>query len=249
MILEKIKENERKILTKNIKELKINTNRKFSYDDYLFLFTCSRLEVQFIDSGSGEYLDLTLDYMFPLGINDEQKNDFIIENFLSIINYKMLRLVPKSELILYDTKKQLDTPKLINKYGYLLRKNRRIINLVYSTKFDFLRWKKYCEERFIETIPLEKIEILKKLSEAINTRCITLVIENNIVAQGLVYICNNDSTLYFLDFWWDTSYRKFSLGIYVYLETIMWTKDRNLNFSFCYGNQKYKVDLLRRISR
>lgn len=128
----------------------------------------------------------------------------------------------------------------------LLNRNRGKFNIVYGSKNikDIVNsWKIYCDMKFNTTISKDKIDFLEILYNGLNFHTIELLYEDSIIAQGIYYLSHQTNTEYFCIFWWNSHFKKYSIGIYIYTEEIIRCAQNNLKFSFCYGKQPYKLNI------
>lgn len=194
----------------------------------------------------GKKYDITFSYNFPIFFETEliRKN---IDNIELFADANLISLAECGDFLRTEVNDELKYNSFIRKNQRVIKKNDKDVEIQYDRplKEVLLRWQKYCFTKF-DTIYNDQViqAYLKVYSEqGFQTR--TFVLDGNIIAQGVTFRSYQSNTLYYCIFSWDDTYKSRSPGIYAFCKAVQECHQGRIAFSFCYGNQRYKTNLLR----
>ena len=194
----------------------------------------------------GKKYEITFSYNFPIVFESEliRRN---INNIELFADANLISLAECGDFLRTEVHDELKYNSFLNRNQRLIRKNDREIIIQYDRplKDVLLSWQQYCFTKF-DTIYNDQViqAYLKVYSEqGFQTR--TFVLDRNIIAQGVTFRSDQSNTLYYCIFSWNESYKSRSPGIYAFCKAIQECHRTRTAFSFCYGNQSYKSNLLK----
>lgn len=189
--------------------------------------------------------DITFSYNFP--INDQL---WIIPRILKIgknvFNSNLVALGDSNEYIEVDVNDDKSYAKFYKKYGSYIRKgdklfNARNCNLDYSLDY----WNDYCKKKHHINFKKSTLKVYEDIYSTIGFNSINIIFNNEIILSTVYFKNEKNRTLYFCIMGWNDLYKKYSPGIYLYSKAIEYCHNNNFKFSFCYGLQQYKINLLK----
>ena len=194
----------------------------------------------------GKKYEITFSFNFPIVFESEliRKN---INNIELFAGANLISLAECGDFLRTEVNDEL-------KYGSFLRRNRRLLNkndreikIQYDRplKDVLLTWQEYCFTKFDAFYNDQVIQAYLKVYSDQGFQTRTIVLDGNIIAQGVTFRSHQSNTLYYCIFSWDESYRSRSPGIYAFCKAIQECHQSRIAFSFCYGNQRYKSNLLK----
>lgn len=192
-----------------------------------------------------KFLDITFSYNFQLS---NQK--WIIPQLFKMndkaFNNNMITLADSNDYIVRTINKNDEYEKFYKKFGYYIRRGDNVFeikncNLDFSLKY----WNNYCEKKHKKSFSEEAIDVYLNIYNNLGFNSIKILYNDNIVATSVYYRDENNRIIYFCITGWDEKFKKYSPGIYLYSKWIEFCHYNNYKFSFCYGKQKYKIDLLK----
>lgn len=243
LVINKIKD-----ITKGIKVFnidKVNTN--FSYNEViLMLGIAHNVETLHCVDDNDNY-EITFSYHFPLFF-EKQFIEILINNFDLILHGNVINLATKGEFVRVDLSNGNEYKSFYDKHGYWIRHNDKILeiknnNMKLNETID--NWNLYCKKKFNKNFSAESIDVYKRIYSLLGFHVLEQIYQDKTVAQGVIYISEQTKTLYYCIFWWDDRFKSLSPGNYNYAKLIEFCYKNNLAFSFCYGFQKYKFELIK----
>ena len=219
--------------------------------------TCSRCDAMLLTAvglfcryvfceQDGKKYEITFSYNFPIVFESEliRRN---INNIELFADANLISLAECGDFLRTEVHDELKYHSFLNRNQRLIRKNDREIIIQYDRplKDVLLSWQQYCFTK-IDTFYNDQViqAYLKVYSEqGFQTR--TFVLDGNIIAQGVTFRSDQSNTLYYCIFSWNESYKSRSPGIYAFCKAIQECHQSRTAFSFCYGNQSYKSNLLK----
>lgn len=243
LMVDKLKE-----VTKDISWLNIDkVNYDLSENEIILLLgIANNVETLHCVEDNDDY-EITFSYHFPL-FYESNFIEILLNNFDFIVNGNVVNLATKGEFVRVNVSNINEYKLFYDKHGYWLRHNNKIIdmqlnNLKLNDAID--NWNLYCKSKFSKEFSKESIDVYKKIYSLPGFYVIEHINQNNVVAQGVVYLSKRTNTLYYCIFWWNDNFKALSPGKYNYSKTIEFCHQNNLSFSFCYGFQKYKFELIK----
>ena len=194
----------------------------------------------------GKKYDVTFSYNFPIVF----ETALIMRNINSIdllADANLISLAECEDFLRTEVDDELKYNSFLRRNQRLIRKNDREIKIQYDMplKDVLLRWQEYCFTKFDAKYNDQVIQAYLKVYSEQGFQTRTFVLDGNIIAQGVTFRSNQSNTLYYCIFSWDESYRSKSPGIYAFCKAIQECHQGRIAFSFCYGNQRYKSNLLK----
>lgn len=242
-IVGKLKEVTKGILWLNIDRVNYDLSEN---EIILLLGIANNIETLHCVEDNNDY-EITFSYHFPL-FYESKFIEILLNNFNSIVYGNVVNLATKGEFVRVDVSNINEYKLFYDKHGYWLRHNNKILNMqVNNLKLNETldNWNLYCKSKFGKEFSRESINAYKKIYSLPGFYVIEHMNKNIVVAQGVVYLSKQTNTLYYCIFWWDNKCKALSPGKYNYSKTIEFCHQNNLSFSFCYGFQKYKFELIK----
>ncbi len=196
---------------------------------------------------TNERYELTFSYHFPL-CYETHFIDIMVNKIDLVYKGHLLNFATCGEFIKADLSNKLEQNTFNKKYAYLIRHNDKKISLNHNKKYlksILNNWNNYCTKKFNKTFTPNEIAAYNYFYNLDNFYALHYEIGNDIMAEGVVYYSNETNTLYYCIFWWNDKYKSLSPGIYNYSKIISYCIDKKLFFSFCYGVQGYKLNILK----
>lgn len=201
----------------------------------------------FYDVQKKEYYELTFSYHFPLYYEPHFLN-FIQENIDLLVRGNLINFATKGEFIKVNLSDIQAFSNFEKRYNGLLRRNDKIFEILFDSidiKSVLRNWNRYCiakHNKKFSSAALNAYNIIYSLKDF---HIVQYLYKNKVVAEGVVFISPETKTLYYCIFHWDEAVFKYSPGIYNYVKTIDFCYKHNYNFSFCYGFQEYKLNIIK----
>ncbi len=189
-------------------------------------------------------LDITFSYNFPINY---QK--WIINRILDIpdisFNNNMVALGDSVDYIEVDVSNEKSYELFYKKYGRLMRKGDKEFEVRINDLKDTLDyWNNYCKDKHNKVFSNDALCVYKDIYSTFNFYSIKLLYKNEIMVETVYFKDVINKTLYFCILGWDSKYKNLSPGIYTYAKGIEYCHNNNYKFSFCYGLQDYKKEML-----
>lgn len=190
--------------------------------------------------------EITFAYNFPFILEKELYSAFF-ENINEIAKAQLITLGELNDFIRVDVSNIEKFCEFKNRVGNIVRRNDKIFDISYNYNLDTVlnNWQKYCDRKFNKFYPQFVLDIYKKIYSQPGFSTVTYLYNNEIVAQGVIFVSEYTKTIYYCIFEWQEKFKSKSPGIYAYCKTIYRCFEEGYMFSFCYGSQKYKYDLIR----
>lgn len=236
-----------KVGLNNTKELVIDSLPKcFSKAEILLLLAVGIKHHYIFCNNENKRYDITFSYNFPLFLEKEMLGIYL-ENINEITESQLINLGEYGDFIRIDVKNKEKFEKFKQRVDYLVRKNDREFEISYSYTLESVleRWQEYCKRKFNNIYSQSTLNLYKEIYSQSGFSTITYLYKNDVVAQGVIFVSEYSKTIYYCIFAWDERFKSKSPGIYAYCKTIYRCFEEGYKFSFCYGTQKYKTDLLR----
>ncbi|WP_203180685.1 hypothetical protein [Streptococcus mitis] len=219
----------------------------YSLYDYILLLVLAKNKITIYDFISNQPFDITLLYHFSLEI-ENGFIDFCFKNIEIVFETQSISLCYKEEFLLTDVSDKERFEYFYKHFKSLLIKNRRKYNIIDDKDVvsEILQnWKDYCFNRFSVCFSNTQMRFFHMLYQQKGFKTRSLILDKRIVAQGIVYYSDITNTVYFCIFWWDNQFKKDSIGRYIYLEEISRCHFSKMKYSFCYGLQDYKCNIVK----
>lgn len=242
-VIKKIKD-----VTKGIEVFNIDkVNFNLSYNEVVLMLGIAYNVETLHSVDDNDNYEITFSYHFPLFF-EKKFIEILIENFDLIVYGNVVNLATKGEFVRANLSNGNEYKSFYDNHGYWMRHNDKLIeiknsNLKLNETID--NWNLYCKKKFNKEFSTKSIEVYKKIYSLLGFYVLEHICQNNIVAQGVIYISEQTKTLYYCIFWWDNKFKSLSPGKYNYAKLIEYCHNNNLAFSFCYGFQKYKFELIK----
>lgn len=193
----------------------------------------------------GHLYDLTFCHGFPL-----YELDFVQKKLIRHIELMMesRSLVYKlhTDLVSFHTDGQLEALD-----QFLVTNRRRIRNCktleVYchgNVEHIFTKWETFYKVRFDRIYSPNEILAFSRAMEGEQYHVNDFIYNGKPVASNLIYTDEKHRIQYDLLAPWDLAYQKLGLGIYSIIYSVKQACLNNYDYSLCYGNYPYKLDLL-----
>ena len=208
------------------------------------LAICMTMNYQYI-SHTDECYSLTFCHAFPLfELESVQKS--MIYNIDLMIRTGSLVFKPNRELVSFNT---ADKREELNRF---LDKNRRRIERCreltitshHQTERIFTHWADFYKARFDRQYTEDEINAFTVVFENETFIVNDYHYHNISVASNLIYVDKKHKICYDVLAPWNLSYKKLGMGIYSILYCVKYACESGYNYSLCYGNFPYKLDLL-----
>ncbi|MBR0514963.1 MAG: GNAT family N-acetyltransferase [Clostridia bacterium] len=219
--------------------------------------TCSRCDAMLLTAvglfcryvfceQDGKKYEITFSYNFPIVFETE----FIRSNINNIdlfADANLISLAECGDFLRTEVDDELKYNSFIKRNRRLIKKNDREIKIQYDRplKEVLLRWQEYCFNKFDTNYNDQVIQAYLKVYSEQGFQTRTFILDGNVIAQGVTFRSFQSNTLYYCIFSWDESYKSKSPGIYAFCKAIQECHRSRIAFSFCYGSQRYKSNLLR----
>lgn len=237
-----------KSITEGIECLDVdNINDKLSTYDTILLLAISYNIQTLRDIQTQELYEITFSYHFPLYF-EKQFIKILLQNLEIIQNADVVNLATKGEFVRINVSSKQDYKEFYQKHGYWIRHNDKIIDInIDNNKLNetLINWNLYCKSKFHKEFSQDAINSYKYIYSLPGFYVIEHNYHNKIIAQGVIYKSEQTNTLYYCIFWWNDYYKSLSPGKYNYEKVIQYCHQSNLTFSFCYGFQRYKFELIK----
>lgn len=194
-----------------------------------------------------EDCELTFSYHFPLYYEPSFLN-FIQKNISALIRNNLINFATKGEFIKVNLSDRRAFSNFEKRYNGLLRRNDKIFETLFDSvdiKYILKNWNRYCiakHNKKFSSAALNAYNIIYSLKDF---HTVQYLYQKKAIAEGIVFISSETKTLYYCIFHWDKDVCKYSPGIYNYVKTINFCYKHNYDFSFCYGFQDYKFNLIK----
>lgn len=242
-IVEKIKKITNGILSLNIDGIQ----DKFSEFDIIILLAISYNVQSLHNLQDNDDYEITFSYHFPLYF-ETNFIKILLKNFDIIKNGNVVNLATKGEFVRANVSNEKEYEAFYEKHGYWLRHNDKIVNIDNNNlklNDTLNNWNLYCKSKFGKEFSKYSLDTYNHIYSLPGFHVIEYMINYKVIAQGVVFISKQTNTLYFCIFWWNDYYKSLSPGKYNYEKVIEYCHQNNLAFSFCYGFQKYKFELIK----
>ena len=194
----------------------------------------------------GKKYEITFSYNFPIVFESEliRRNINHLELFADA---NLISLAECGDFLRIEVHDELKYNSFIRRNQRLIKKNDRDIKIQYDRplKDVLLRWQEYCFTKFDAVYNDQVIQAYLKVYSEQGFQTRVFVLNGNIIAEGVTFRSFQSNTLYYCIFSWDESYKSKSPGIYAFCKAIQECYQDKIAFSFCYGTQRYKSNLLR----
>lgn len=241
--IEKIRFISRNLQSMNIDYIKHSLTR----NEAITLLGLSYNIKSFIDIRTNEKYELTFSYHFPLKY-ETRFIDIMIKNFEFVYKGHLLNFATYGEFIRVDLNNKLEQLDFNKKFSYLVRHNDKITEINHNEiKVSTIlnNWNKYCIKKFNKEFSKEELDSYNFFYNLENFHTIQYQTNKEIISEGIAYFSKETKTLYYCIFWWNNKYKSLSPGIYNYAKTILYCIKKEIAFSFCYGFQDYKLNMLK----
>lgn len=190
--------------------------------------------------------EITFSYNFPI-ILEPELIDAFLTNIDEIVDAQLIALGENGDFLCVDVSDKEKFSAFKKRVDYIVRRNDKIFDISYEYSLESVlnRWQKYCKRKFDVLYSKAVLETYKKIYSQTGFSTITYLCNNDIVAQGVIFASERSKTTYYCIFAWEESYKSKSPGIYAYCKTIYKCFKEGYKFSFCYGSQTYKYNLIR----
>lgn len=190
-------------------------------------------------------LDFSYSYNFPIF-----KQKWIIKEILEIgdeaFNSHMIVLADTDDYVVKNVSNKEEYNEFYKKYGYYIRRGDKFFkakncNLDYTLNY----WNNYCLNKHKKYFNKEAIKVYSEIYSNLGFNSIKITFNNEIAATSVYFRDEKNKIIYYLITGWNEKYKKYSPCIYIYSKAIQYCHNNNYNFSFCYGLQNYKYQLLK----
>lgn len=247
--------NPRMIIKTLLFEFGVNTSKeimidvkpiKFTKADTLLLLAIGINHYYVYCKQEKKKYEITFSYNFPIALEVELL-DVFLENIDEITSAQLIALGEEGDFIRININNDRNFKQFKNRVDYIVRRNDRIFDVSYNYDLESVlnRWQQYCMRKFNKAYSQEVINAYKRIYNQPGFYTVTYLYEKEVVAQGVIFISDSSNTIYYCIFAWEEKFKSKSPGIYAYCKTIYKCFEKGYMFSFCYGAQKYKYDLLR----
>lgn len=213
--------------------------------EQIILLVLSNYYANVYSNKYNKYLDISYSYNFPI-----YKQKWIINNLLNLepksLDTNMIVLADSVDYCEKDVSNIDAYNKFYKKYGHCIRRGDKYFetkdcDLSYAIDY----WNEYCEKRHNKRFNSESIDIYNNIYSNRGFTSIKIICDNEIVVASVYFKDEINKVIYYLITGWNEKYKKYSPCIYLYSKAIQYCHNNNYKFSFCYGNQTYKSNLLK----
>lgn len=229
----------------DLSRLVLEDYSKLGYNEQLLLLAIATIKKGLWSLKTNEYLDITFSYNFPIYL-EAWIIPVLLDNFNNVSKENMITLAKFSELIIVDVSKYNQYVAFRKKYAYCVRRGDAYFKMV-EGKLDkaLTYWNDYCEKTHNKSFSTEALEVYHTVYSAPGFNVINIKdLDEHDVVYGVYFLDNINKILFFCIMGWDNKFAKFSPGTYLYSKMIEFCYNNNYRFSFCYGNQLYKQQIL-----
>ena len=189
-------------------------------------------------------LDITFSYNFPI-----YYQKWIIDRILDIADIafssNMVALGDSVDYIEVDVSNKESYDLFYKKYGRLMRKGDNEFQVRMNDLKDTLDyWNDYCKDKHNKVFSDDALKVYKDIYSTFNFYSIKILYKNEIMVETVYFKDIVNKVLYFCILGWDSKYKNLSPGIYTYAKGIEYCHNNKYKFSFCYGLQDYKKEML-----
>lgn len=218
----------------------------FSKADILLLLAIGVSHLHIYCTDESKYYDITFSYNFPI-ILEPKVVEIILDNIDLIVESRLIALGEVEDFLRVDVTDDCKFKAFLAHNNDLIKRNDKmfIISEHYSIASALDKWKLYCYKKFGRKFTTNEIIAYNKIYASSGFLTLTYLLGNEIIAQGVVYLSSDSKTMYYCIFSWDEKFKAKSPGIYAYCKAIQKCHEMGYYFSFCYGLQQYKINLLR----
>lgn len=213
--------------------------------EQITLLALSNYYINVYSNTYSKYLDISFSYNFQIHI---QK--WIIDKLLKLgqepLKTNMIVLVDSLEYCERDVSNNEKYNKFYKKYGYYIRRGDRDFKTEkcgLSYAIDY--WNDYCEKKHNKRFNADAVHVYNSIYSNPGFKSIKITCNNETVVTSVYFKDEINRIIYYLITGWNEKYKKYSPCIYLYSKAIQYCHNNNYNFSFCYGNQTYKKNLLK----
>ena len=170
----------------------------------------------------------------------------VIRTGTKAFDTNMIVLADSVDYVVKDVSNNTDYENFYKKYGYCIRRGNKIFdirncNLEYTLEY----WNNYCSIKHNKKFTKEAIDYYNYIYRHLGFNSIKLTVQDD-TAASLVYFRDEDNRIiYCIIAGWNEKYRKYSPCIFMYSKIIEFCHNNNYKFSFCYGLQDYKGEMLK----
>lgn len=191
-----------------------------------------------------KYLDITFSYNFPI-----IKQKWIINRILKInekaLNTNMVTLGDSLDYLEVDVSNKKSYESFYKRFGRLIRKGDNEFEVRRNDLADTLNnWNNYCEIKHNKRFSEDAIDVYKDIYSTFNFNSIKILYKGEEIVNTIYFKDNMNKVLYFCILSWNENNKNLSPGIYTYAKGIEYCHNNNYKFSFCYGLQEYKKNML-----
>lgn len=220
--------------------------KKYTKADTLLLLAVGSNHQYVYCEKENKKCDITFSYNFPVVI-EKNMIDIFLKYIDEITKAQLIALGEKGDFIRVSIEDEEKFRKFKKRVNPLVKRNDKDFKISYSYDLDSVlnRWQKYCLHKFNQIYSKQILDVYKKIYSQEGFYTKTYLCNGEIVAQGVIFISDYSKTIYYCIFAWDERFKSKSPGIYAYSKIICKCFEEGYKFSFCYGRQKYKLDLIR----
>ena len=194
---------------------------------------------------ANECYSLTFSHAFPLfELESVQRN--IILNIDLMVRTDSLIFKSNHELVLFytaDNREELNRLMLKNKRRIKRGKELKIVS---HNKIEriFTQWTDFYKSRFDRQYTEDEIQAFTVVFGNETFIINDYLYYNVLVASNLLYIDKKHKIIFDVLAPWNLAYKKMGMGIYSILYSVKYACENGYNYSLCYGNFLYKLNLL-----
>ena len=212
--------------------------------EQLILLVLSNYYKDVYSTKYNKYLDITFSYNFPIN-----KQKWIIKRILKIynkaFNTNMIALGDSIDYLEVDVSNKEQYESFYKRFGRLIRKGDNEFEVRINDLKDTLNnWNSYCEIKHNKKFSNESLDVYKDIYSTFNFYSIKILYKDEEIVNTIYFKDTVNKVLYFCILSWNEKYKNLSPGIYTYAKGIEYCHKNNYKFSFCYGLQGYKKNML-----
>lgn len=234
------------IKRKNIDELHLEGDfEPLTNVEQIVILVLSNFYMNVYSDKYNKYLDISYSYNFPI-----YKQKWIIDKLLKIgkkaLDTNMIVFADSIDYIVKDVSNNNEYNNFLKKYGYYINRGDRIFetkncDLSYTLNY----WNDYCNTKHNKRFSADAINVYEDIYSNLGFNSIKVIKDNVTVVTTAYFKDDINKIIYFLITGWNEDYKKYSPCIYLYSKGIEYCHNNGYKFSFCYGQQTYKNNLLK----
>lgn len=220
-------------------------NEKLNDIEQLILLVLANFYRNVYLDNNKKHQDITFSYNFPI-IDQPWIIPRLLELGSIVFESNMIALGDSNEFIEVDVSDDDSYHHFYKKYGCYIRKGDNIFdirncNLDVSLNY----WNDYCMKKHNVKFSDSALKVYEDIYSTVGFNSIKIMLNNENILHTVYFKDEKNKKLYFCILGWNESYKKYSPGIYIYSKAIEYCYKNNYKFSFCYGLQQYKINLLK----